>query len=462
MIAAQKIPVECESWSPEWIRTQGNGITRRAIAAVCGLLTANTVARNALFLLLIFEGLIGWRYFGTIQNMLSNSYGLFGWVSIFLLRFLHIFPALLLVAPVNFFIKNNSHRIGLFFILFVCFTAGGSKIIFGSAEIRLVYLAAFCLPLLAVIFGNSFSLTARLMAVSLALIVTSALFVHSLVANPNEKFIAFLGNDMMHIFAFFSLLALMIGRVPGLHSIRSLLLWAFQPGHLIGPYPVIPNSSKMEEPIQPIVKGIYDLHLALLLFFCLGAVPAVCNLFSWHSEILVIRILAEGTQKYIQFYFGAWLTLLLASGSLRLMGFSIHDPFDWPLLASSPIERWRRWTIYHYEWCMALVYLPLQRMFRSGFLSIMVVFLITYLMHAYFYAIIFFLKKLDFNAIVISPKMGAYVKDELVFYILNGLAVYVCFRFPKLIMDERKKSAWIGVIATFVIMSFIHWRATFY
>jgi alginate O-acetyltransferase complex protein AlgI len=62
----------------------------------------------------------------------------------------------------------------------------------------------------------------------------------------------------------------------------------------------------------------------------------------------------------------------LAIGLGRLHGYVIHEDSNWPVLASSLRDFWRRWHMSVVEWCMSTVYVPLVIAARSPLVALFV------------------------------------------------------------------------------------------
>jgi len=54
-------------------------------------------------------------------------------------------------------------------------------------------------------------------------------------------------------------------------------------------------------------------------------------------------------------------TYLVAIGSARLIGIYFPDNFNWPYMATSPRDFWKRWHITLSSWVRDYLYLPLSR-----------------------------------------------------------------------------------------------------
>ncbi|MBY0111326.1 MAG: hypothetical protein K2Y21_00785 [Phycisphaerales bacterium] len=73
---------------------------------------------------------------------------------------------------------------------------------------------------------------------------------------------------------------------------------------------------------------------------------------------LDVWVLAFAFGFQIYFDFSGYSSIAL--GSARLMGFQFPPNFNWPYLATSPREFWRRWHISLSTWIRDYLYLPLQ------------------------------------------------------------------------------------------------------
>lgn len=79
---------------------------------------------------------------------------------------------------------------------------------------------------------------------------------------------------------------------------------------------------------------------------------------------------------YFRIYldFSAYTDLAIGSG--RLFGVRLMENFNWPVLASSPSDFWRRWHISLSSWCQNYIYMPTLGLFRSPYVPTVLVFLV--------------------------------------------------------------------------------------
>lgn len=72
----------------------------------------------------------------------------------------------------------------------------------------------------------------------------------------------------------------------------------------------------------------------------------------------------------------------LAIGASRLFGVRLAENFNWPLIARTPTEFWRRWHVSLSDWCQNYVYLPALLRSRSPYFAALLTFTVMGLWHA--------------------------------------------------------------------------------
>lgn len=87
-----------------------------------------------------------------------------------------------------------------------------------------------------------------------------------------------------------------------------------------------------------------------------------------------------GAYVYVYLDFSAYTDV--AIGTSRLFGLTIMENFNFPLLAPSIRDYWRRWHISLSSWCQAYVYLPLLGLYRKPLVSLYATFLVMGMWHA--------------------------------------------------------------------------------
>ena len=161
--------------------------------------------------------------------------------------------------------------------------------------------------------------------------------------------------------------------------------------------------------------------------------------------------LLNGWFNYIFYYF-FWLGVTRAGFAIALiLGYALEPATQYALLASDPMERWRRWNKYYYDWFLTYIFMPVSRRAKSMALGVFVVFVLNLLIH----------NTLLFNLLVFHPdeltKHGHnLLRDETFFYIAQGVTVYLGFRFARYWPKMETRRGWLGVAVTHFLMAVTH------
>lgn len=83
------------------------------------------------------------------------------------------------------------------------------------------------------------------------------------------------------------------------------------------------------------------------------------SLTSWHG--LFVSIVGLGVLRFVCAYFVQAGTANVRIGLMRALGYPVPDSFNYPFLASSPTDFWRRWNVYMLNWLKRYVYRPMTR-----------------------------------------------------------------------------------------------------
>jgi hypothetical protein len=75
----------------------------------------------------------------------------------------------------------------------------------------------------------------------------------------------------------------------------------------------------------------------------------------------VWALLGLGSLRFVAGYFAHSGVANLRIGLMRQLGHHVPDCFDYPFLASGPLDFWRRWNVYVMNWLKRYVYMPLNR-----------------------------------------------------------------------------------------------------
>ncbi len=135
-------------------------------------------------------------------------------------------------------------------------------------------------------------------------------------------------------------------------------------GPILRAHEIIPQLENYKRPTKG--EAVYALEEILQGFFKKVVLadqiaPLVDAGFAMPSSslgTLDVWVLAFAFGFQIYFDFSGYSSIAL--GSARLMGFQFPPNFNWPYLATSPREFWRRWHISLSTWIRDYLYLPLQ------------------------------------------------------------------------------------------------------
>lgn len=169
----------------------------------------------------------------------------------------------------------------------------------------------------------------------------------------------------------------------------------------------------------------------------------------------------EGMQMhfpyYIKFFFFYPIVFLKVSaisnfffGIIQIVGGNIKDPHDFPFLAHNPMERWNRWNIYISKFFRSMILIPTFRKTKNLFISVSALFLALGFFHLPTEQTFHFLK--DPNAEFFAESFWPIFRV----YFMHGIFVYFSLLIPKIFGDKNKKSGWIGVIITYLVLCFIY------
>jgi hypothetical protein len=165
----------------------------------------------------------------------------------------------------------------------------------------------------------------------------------------------------------------------------------------------------------------------------------------------VLGFFSRGLRQYI-FYYLAWLGITRCSyaGAL-ILGYRLEPVTRFALLATSPLDRWKRWNLYYYDWFLLYIFLPVSRKTRSLTFGVVAVFALNFIIHNTGLLTAFMLRPASFGQHGLQL-----VINEFEFYFLQGFAVFLGFRFPNIWPKSDRRIAWLGNMATTFLMILTH------
>ncbi|RYZ87483.1 MAG: hypothetical protein EOP04_11605, partial [Proteobacteria bacterium] len=184
-------------------------------------------------------------------------------------------------------------------------------------------------------------------------------------------------NRIIFIFSVF--VAERLSRTQASGNFWDRLVFFFNPAYLFTPLPLKSSQLNDEDDVFSLVKGCYDIVLCTL---AMAAAQAIDHKYIADQVVYMdLSLIETGYYKYLIYYFRslAWIGFPIAI--CRLFGMRMNDYFDKPLLATNPLDRWRKWNTYYYQWFYSFIFFPLLKRKHSVFFAVMVVFFVTLVLH---------------------------------------------------------------------------------
>ncbi len=235
-------------------------------------------------------------------------------------------------------------------------------------------------------------------------------------------------------------------------SVARVLAFIFSPVYLMTPLPInfkqwTQDSS--ENKINLKAKAIIYLIICSIFLILIQNSNPIRSYAQKEISIYQFRWLGFGLVNYLYFFLFSYVNITIPIALLWWCGFNLPAAYNLPLIATTPQARWRRWNTYFYEWFFKYIYLPVFRTTSSVLASILSVFMVTFLMHASRYSDLW---SLEDNLIPSSRNMAR----KFLFFMAHALVVFIGLKYSKFWPDETKVTGWLGVLAMFIIMGFIH------
>lgn len=189
-------------------------------------------------------------------------------------------------------------------------------------------------------------------------------------------------------------------------------------------------------------RAIVDIAVSLLFLLFVALLKAALT--EQLSSIDFLNIVFTGALSYLYVYFSSSAQVTIAVAIGRLAGYALPNGYDYPLLASTPQERWRRWNTYFYHFFVTTTFFPVLKKTSSIFLAVSCVFFFTALTHS--------APQLVFS--FVNSRNGG--DSVFIFFMLHALIVYGGIKTERFWPQMTTKRGWWGVAAVFVLMSAIH------
>lgn len=245
-------------------------------------------------------------------------------------------------------------------------------------------------------------------------------------------------------------------RGPRLSTLREGSFWSFimSPTVFITPLPIStefwrPSESKEELNFLRGKAGLYLLLglLSLLLTFVIQRMKFAAHL---GSPLFGWRDIVGGVLTYLYYYTFSFSNIVIPVSLLWWLGFKIPEPYDSPLLATTPQDRWRRWNFLFYEWYFKFIFFPVYKKTRSSFLAVALSFAATMMIHLG-------PRNSEFIIFTVDDQLSRLFIRKVVFFSIHGLLVYAGLKLEPFLPKPNQRRAWLSVICMFVIMSALHY-----
>lgn len=162
-------------------------------------------------------------------------------------------------------------------------------------------------------------------------------------------------------------------------------------------------------------------------------------------------ILSGPLGPFIWIYLVSYVTISSSYLYFRLSGYSVPDPFEIALLATSPLEKWRTWDTYMYNWMFQFIFVPLYKFFRKPEVPVIGVFAVVTLFHIGY-----------FGRHLLAFTHVERLQSTFGFYASQAFLVILAMKFPRLFLSKDNSACWRGVILTLITQIMItDWRTRF-
>jgi hypothetical protein len=223
------------------------------------------------------------------------------------------------------------------------------------------------------------------------------------------------------------------------------------PVQQIAPFPLAIEEysfAKSEKQRRTRLQGLSDLLVAAMVLVAFQYTSVRLNAFLGSSGG-PLKVVRAGMFFYVLRFFRVFMIFRFYTGFARCLGLSVRDGFNYGLFAVSPVDIWKRWSIYYYEWMRDRIFFPMRARKMGLFLSLFCTFSISCLLHV-----------LDYLPVwghrILFPDAMFHARSLIAYFALQLLAVYLTARFTFLWPAAEKRAGWLGMAATAWIMLSIY------
>lgn len=198
-----------------------------------------------------------------------------------------------------------------------------------------------------------------------------------------------------------------------------------------------------------VLQGFVDILIGLLAFALCSVFFSLTKEFAFAGPLNLLG----GIRMSLGYFLCSWGFFRLACGSGRWLGLTLSDGSHFAILATSPMESWKRWSLYLYDWMRAAIFIPIFRRTNISLIAFLGSFSILFLLHFADY-----LPSMIFphgSAETLSSQRQWVLKNSIYFLSL-GLLVYGASGFAKYWPSAKRNSGWIGIVVVQVLLGICH------
>ncbi|HEX7672816.1 MAG TPA: hypothetical protein VF412_01525 [Bdellovibrio sp.] len=260
-------------------------------------------------------------------------------------------------------------------------------------------------------------------------------------------------QPLRYVFTF-SYMAVGVGK-NSLPELKKTKFWSYilTPTNFITPLPVpieVWNKSSDDK--------LQELRGKAIVYLCLGLGSLTVTFFFQKLRMMLyaeasfpgVRQSLGGALSYLYYYTFSFSNIIIPVSLLWWMGLAIPEPYDTPLLATTPQDRWRRWNFLFYEWYFRFVFFPVYKKTRNSFLAVMLSFVATMFIHLG-------ARNSEFVVFSMESHISRLFIRKMAFFAGHAFLVYGGLKLDRYLPKSNRRRAWLLVIAMFVIMSALHY-----
>lgn len=204
---------------------------------------------------------------------------------------------------------------------------------------------------------------------------------------------------------------------------------------------------KSDDVFKTMMLGFVDTLVALFGFY-------MCTLILKHFPRFqaggIIDYWLAGLRLSLAYFFSSWAIFRAGTGIGRWFGYALPDPSHFALLAVNPIESWKKWSTYLYEWMKYVLFLPSLRFTKSIFIAFVFTFGAMFVLH-YSNALPNILAW-DFQ----SLGQKYWLIGNLFFFLSQGFLVYLTSLTRAWWPAAHRRNGWWGVLMTQILLGVTH------